>query len=991
MVVNLILIALFFPPNVHSSNIVTNLIEFIPYTVNKDDTLKSISEKFSISIDDIRAINNLKGDGVEAGDTLYLPQESDFKLASFTVESYAQQLPDDESDSAEVSGQSENIEQNVVDETPEVKSKQNDTEEPAVNTQTKTPAEAQNKNTLVANNDDFIAYTVQEGDTLFSLAAKYRIPMKYIRVINNINGNNLYAGKTIYIPKDVNIELASLTEEGKAQQLPEDEEDEEIVVDEDEEQTEEIIEEDINDLEPVTEPDTEQEVVVEEEERVEEPDKPARKEKKEEVVIEEQQRPSFEIITTPEDTAAKKALENDIVNLQSEMELKDLIHTMSEISGEAFILDDTVKGKKVTIIAPQGGFKRQNAIRLFETILDLNGFSIVNKDGVNKIVQKKDIKSESIPTQVGPVPGISSDRFITRIINLRNVKAADISSALKPLVSKDGDVLVYPSSNKLIIIDTVDNINRILDIIASLDIEKKIEFIKIHNADAADVATKLLEIFGADARTRAAPARRTTRTRTTGNQRRANQQAQQQASVTGQSDILGFKVITDERTNSLIVIAYPQDMSKIRKVINILDVETEQVEQGIYVIRIKNADSEQIVSVLSSIIGSGTGGRATSVQAQRTRATGTSGGLSGVSTNLGGFGDGRTGISRQTGSASIGTVVAETDGLRITADPATNSVIIVGSRRDYESIKTVIEELDIRRKQVFVEAAILEVGLNDLTSFGFNFSFGATVNGDNLVFGGQQLPGVASLLGAAADTESSVNVLGTLSGLFLGVVGEEVDVDGSGPIPPIPSFTALFQALSSVTDVNVLSTPSILTTDNEQAEIVVADVIPFPTGSTVGTSGVTVQTIERLPVGIRLAITPQISEGKFLNLNIITEVSNTTAAPVGLNTEDFGIATQTRTADSSIIVRDGQTIVIGGLVSDRESITENKTPVLGDIPWVGNLFKAKSKQSQKLNLMILLTPRIVETDADMQEILEEQQKRRMLLQERGLDVLEERQ
>ena len=127
-----------------------------------------------------------------------------------------------------------------------------------------------------------------------------------------------------------------------------------------------------------------------------------------------------------------------------------------------------------------------------------------------------------------------------------------------------------------------------------------------------------------------------------------------------------------------------------------------------------------------------------------------------------------------------------------------------------------------------------------------------------------------------------------------------------------------------------------------------------------------------------------------MNLNIITEVSNTTVAPADLNTQDFGIATQTRSADSSVIVRDGQTIVIGGLVSDRESIIEQKTPLLGDIPWIGNLFKFKSKQSTKLNLMILLTPRIVETDADMQEILEEQQRRKTLLQERGLDVLEER-
>jgi general secretion pathway protein D len=188
-----------------------------------------------------------------------------------------------------------------------------------------------------------------------------------------------------------------------------------------------------------------------------------------------------------------------------------------------------------------------------------------------------------------------------------------------------------------------------------------------------------------------------------------------------------------------------------------------------------------------------------------------------------------------------------------------------------------------------------------------------------------------------------------------------------------------------LTDVNVLSTPSIVTTDNEEAEIVVADVIPFPTGSTVGETGVTIQTIDRQPVGIRLGITPQISEGDFLNLNIHTEVSAVAPAPPGLNTAEFGIATTTRTADSAVVVKNGQTIVIGGLVQDRESVLESKVPLLGDVPFFGNLFKFKRKQSTKINLMILLTPRIIENEGDMQKILEERQKRNMLLQQNGFE------
>ncbi|MFB3148045.1 MAG: type II secretion system secretin GspD, partial [Thermodesulfobacteriota bacterium] len=691
--------------------------------------------------------------------------------------------------------------------------------------------------------------------------------------------------------------------------------------------------------------------------------------------------------------------DGEIVNLQSEMDIRDLIQTISEITGEIFILDESVKGKKVTVVAP-GGFKKENAMRLFETILSLNGFSVVKKDRTNIIVPKRDIKFQDIPTELGTDYAESSDRFITRLVELQNVKANDVANTLKPLISREGDIVVYPATNTLIIIERVDNLNRILKIIENFDVETEIEFIKIQNADAGEVASKLLEIFGgtsssSGSRSTAASQRSATlaqqRGRTSSQSRRSRTQ-QTTPTITSQStqesSPVSFKVITDERTNSLIIIAYPSDMAKIKAVIEILDVKTDEPQEGIYVIRILNADAEQIVGVLSALFGgSGGGGFVGAQRAQRTSGfesgTGFGTGRTGGST----FGQGQTRrtISRQ-GTGRTASIVAETDNVRVTADPATNSVIIIGSRRDYEEIKDVIDELDIRRKQVFVEAAILEVSLEKLRAFGTNLSIGFTVNDSTLGFGGTILPGVPSLLGVAANPDVAASLLGSLSGLFLGVVGEEVDVDGSGPIPPIPSFTALFQALTSLTDVTVLSTPSIITTDNEPAEIIVADVIPFPTGSTIGDGGVTVQTIEREPVGIRLSITPQISEGDYLNLNILTEVSALRSTPVpGLNTAEFGIATTTRTADSSVVVKNGQTIVIGGLVQDRESVLTNRVPILGSIPILGNLFKFKQRQSQKINLLILITPRIIENEIDMQRILEERQRRNMLLQERGFN------
>ena len=832
-----------------------------------------------------------------------------------------------------------------------------------------------------------ISYKIETGDSLSIIGEKFQVSVNDIKQLNGLRDNEIVAGDYIDIPQnlgrtnqndtsqDSNIVLAQAGEEKVDQH-------ENVETQENRES---------EDLRAQEERESERERRRQEMMQKREELQQKRLERRQKAINGESDTGETE---SPDAPAEVIITDGEIVNLQAEMDVQDLIQTISEITSENFILDESVKGKKITVIAPSG-FKRENAMRLFETILSLNGFSIVKKDGTNIIVPKRDIKIKSIPTEVGSDYGESSDSFITRLIQLDNIKASDAANILKPLISREGDIVVYPALNMLIIIETGDNLNRVLKIIENLDVETEIEFIKIENAEASEVATKLVEIFGGTGGSTTQAARTTQRqpaaqrSRSTTSRSRARETSTQQPAISSQStadsSAVGFKVITDERTNSLIIIAYPEDMAKIKAVIEILDVKTDIPEDGIFVIRVLNADAEQLVGVLSALFGGGGGGIGRGAISERAQRTG-SRGLGGVGGQTGiGTGQSRQAIQRQA-TTGLSSIVAETDELRITADPATNSVIVIGSRRDYETIKEVIDQLDIRRKQVFVEAAILEVSLDKLRSFGTNLSIGFTVNDSTLGFGGTVLPGVPSLLGVAADPEASVNLLGSLSGLFLGVVGEEVDPDGSGPIPPIPSFTALFQAITSLTDVNVLSTPSIITTDNEPAEIIVADVIPFPTGSTVGDGGVTVQTITREPVGIRLSITPQISEGDFLNLNILTEVSAIRETPVaGLNTAQFGIATTTRTADSSVVVKNGQTIVIGGLVQDRESVLQNRVPVLGRIPVLGNLFKFKQRVSQKLNLMILLTPRIVETQLDMQRILEERQRRNMLLQERGFN------
>ena len=663
-----------------------------------------------------------------------------------------------------------------------------------------------------------------------------------------------------------------------------------------------------------------------------------------------------------------------VVNLQSGMSLEDMVKTISEITSEVYLLGEEIKDKKVVIITPQGGFTRENAFRLFEILLDMNGYSVIGINGVNKIVKKKGIKTETLPLRLEDDPGESSQRYVMRLIKLRSVEAKGLSKVLRPLVSKHGTIKAYEPSNTLVIIDNEDNVNKVAEVVQSFDYDKKIEFVKVENTDAASVMLKLVEIFNPRGK----------------NTSKKSLKTDSDGYLSGSSKLLGFTAIADQRTNSIIVVARAGDMPLIKETIRVLDVESEHAERDVYVIGVKNADAEQIMEVLGNLfsesVAGRSGGSASSGRRDRTGGDSSSA-LGGSGGDMGGLGSGGRNIDR--GSLSSGSVVISVaDGFRITSDPATNSVIVVGSIAQYRMVRRVVEKLDVRRRQVFVEAAILEVGLDNLHSLGGNFSLGLRIENDNLGFVGQQVPGVPSLLGAAANSQNVTSVAGSLSGLFLGVVGEEIDVDGSGPLPALPSFSAVFQALNSVTDVNVLSTPSIITTDNETAEIVVADVIPFPTGSTVGTSGVTVQTIERLPVGIRLNITPQISDGDYLNLNIVTEVSSTREAPSGLNTAQFGIATTTRSADSSVIVKNGQTLVIGGLVQDREEVLQNKTPLLGDIPVLGNLFKFKRNQRRKLNLMILLTPRIVETENDMRQLLRDYQKKKTLLHKRDLSTLE---
>ncbi|MGH7908284.1 MAG: secretin N-terminal domain-containing protein, partial [Thermodesulfobacteriota bacterium] len=517
-----------------------------------------------------------------------------------------------------------------------------------------------------------IKYKVRQGDSLYSVAKKFRLPVEELKRFNDLKEDRLSVGQVLSVPYNIKRSRPIAIRQDEISSSQKQETETTNLETENKE-----IQASTNDLE-TKEPGTQATA----QEKLQE----------EEKVLEEKQVKALQESTKPEVTP-----EQEMVNLQTEMDIRDLIQTVSEITGETFLLEESVKGKKVTVVAPRGGFKKQNALRLFEAILDLNGFAIVKKEGVSKIIPKRDIKIESLPTGSGIEYGSPSDIYVTRLVPLKNINAQEVANTLRPLVSKEGDILAYAPLNTLIIVETVSNLNRILKIIDNIDQETEIKFIKINHSDAADVAAKLVQIFGGESVTPAAESPQP------GQQPQTPRRIPRATSSGGAGQqTSGLKIITDERTNSLIVIAHHEDMNKITAVIEKLDIEVETPEEGIYVIRLQNADAEQVVSILSSLIGGG-GGAVTQPSRPTTRTTGGFGGTTGTTYQGGRQTGGTVGafeqagqvIQRETDGGGFSAVVAEAEGVRITADPATNSVIIVGSRRDYETIKRVIDELDI--------------------------------------------------------------------------------------------------------------------------------------------------------------------------------------------------------------------------------------------------------------------------------------------------------
>lgn len=641
--------------------------------------------------------------------------------------------------------------------------------------------------------------------------------------------------------------------------------------------------------------------------------------------------------------------------------LIDVVKYFAELTGRNFILEEDLKGQ-VTIISHRK-VTVPEAYEAFLSTLEVKGYTISTVGGINKIVPTGEAKNKEI--QVGEGANIPySDRYVTQIIQLENVQVGDISSVVKELAGKDANIIAYAPTNTMIITDAAVNIRRVYRIINKLDVsapKAKLEIIPLAHATAAEVQQVIEQLYGtAESSTSSSSSSSSSDRRSNRSSRRnrRNRNRDNESSSSADSTKVGSegkyieKIISDERTNSLIVLANEEAMSAVKELINKLDVDVDPASRaGIHVIYLEHAKAEDIATVLSNLsennANNNNRNNAASARERIRRA--------------------QQERSDADSAESVGSAVAALDsGVRITSDENTNSLVIVATNDQLQILMTVINKLDIRRKQVFVEAVIMELASEDSTNVGLGVHLGRPSGDDENA--------VLSVLSAQLGSSSLGLTQDLLSGTAAGVFGPSIDVpitglDGSSQTLSIPAFGVVLQALQSNSTTNILSTPNILTMDNEEAKIVVGRNIPFPVSNSFNNNGQPVISFQREDVAITLQVTPQINESNFVTLEIFQEVQEVEEdAPSGLDVQQAGFITSKRSAETTVVVRDNQTIVLGGLMGSTDTEVETKIPVLGDIPLVGKLFRGTRTSTRKTNLLIFLTPHVISEPADLEEV-----------------------
>ena len=608
-------------------------------------------------------------------------------------------------------------------------------------------------------------------------------------------------------------------------------------------------------------------------------------------------------------------------------EIEAVARTMAAITGRNVVVDPRVKG---TInLSTDRPVPPAAALNQFAAALRLQGFSLVETEGLYKIVPEADAKLQSNTVSAGPTSQLpASNLIITQIFRLNHENANNLVPVLRPLIGPNNTINVNPGNNSLVITDYADNLQRIGRIVAALDVANAtdLEIIPLQHAVAADIAPTVLKLIDAGGGIGGMP---------------------------GQAGDASYKttLIAEPRSNSLLLrAANPARMALVRSVVAQLDRPSGNSAAGnIHVVYLRNADAVSLAATLrAAMSGEGSsGGGGGSAPAGGTTVRTAAGGTSTATGLQAGASPATTPVSAQ---------AAPSTGGQIQADPATNALIITAPEPQYRQLRAVIDQLDARRAQVYVESLIAEVNADKAAEFGIQWQGPLGNLGDNTVgllgtnFGAAGNNILSNLLPIAQADTAKIQMPGT--GLNLGMASRRNGVYLLG-------FLARF--LQTTGDGNILSTPNLLTLDNEEAKIVIGHNVPFVTGQYTSsnnnnTSNGTVnpfQTIERKDVGLTLRVKPQISENGTIKMSIFQEVSSVQAS--SLNSAS-GLITNKRTIESTVLVDDGGIVVLGGLLQDEYSGNQDKVPGLGDIPLFGNLFKSESRGRKKTNLMVFLRP-----------------------------------
>ena len=602
----------------------------------------------------------------------------------------------------------------------------------------------------------------------------------------------------------------------------------------------------------------------------------------------------------------------DVVTLNFiNADIEGVVKVMSEITGKNFVVDPRVKGT-INIVSAKP-MPRALAYDVFLSALRLQGFAAVEDGGIVKIIPEADAKLHPSPT-LGPSDKarIGGDRIETRVFTLKYESALQTLPILRPLIAPNNTITAYQNSNTLVITDYASNLQRLEKIIDAIDQPSGSDpvVIPLQYASAVDVAVTINRLFA---------------------------EASQAQGATAVEPTQRFTVVADARSNSLLARSGdPSRLTRLRKFVAILDSPTN-AGGNIHVVYLKNAEAVKLAETLRAIY---QGDAGAAVVPRTALATPAALGASAPAP-----------MQALTPIGASQTQAASTPSGIIQADAATNSIIITAPDAIYNNLRAALDKLDVRRAQVYVEALIAELTADKAAEFGVQWQslsgLGRTdtqgFGGTNFGTAGQNIIGISQNPATAAP------------GLNVGVVNGSISIPGVGQIL---NLGLLVRALESDANANILSTPTLLTLDNEEAAIVIGQNVPFVTGqyalSGAATTPTPFQTVERRDVGLTLRIKPQISEGGTVRLQIYQEVSS-----VQDKTNPAGVITNKRAVGSTVLVDDGQIVVIGGLIQDTVNDGVQKVPVLGDIPLLGALFRYKTRSHNKTNLMIFLRPTLV--------------------------------